>query len=115
MLPRLTIRPASLFFSRGRNSRVRATSANRLILKMLWSSLSVDALTRISSLPECDSMNFAMQPWDRLHWSHRVDCLCVDPFDAQFAGSLCSVVLRARTDDDHYALLAQLPCSFKAH
>src|SRR5690348_823746 len=70
----VTIRPASLFFSRGRSSRVRATRENTLVLKMLWSSLSVDALarrpmrpsagpmplllTKISSLPWRDSMNF---------------------------------------------------------
>jgi hypothetical protein len=67
MLPRLTIRPASLFFSKGRHSRVKATTENKLMLKMLCNSSSVYSvarrpmspsagpipalLTRISSLP----------------------------------------------------------------
>ena len=46
MLPRLTILPASLFLNKGRSSWVNATRENWLMLKMLCSSLSADALAR---------------------------------------------------------------------
>jgi hypothetical protein len=53
MLARLTIRPASLFFSEGRNSRVKATKENRLMLKMLCNSSSVDSLAREANESIC--------------------------------------------------------------
>jgi len=53
MLARLMILPASLFFSKGRNSRVRATRENRLMLKMLCNSSSVEFTRTQANEPIC--------------------------------------------------------------